>query len=159
MSDSSKAVVADSVRLIRTAVDTKLRNVSSRCHTIGVQGTVQSWFNDPTTNHGFMLKAVDEAPLARGGPRYEAAEYAYMTKGQQDNHPKLLLTCGRPGVTLAPPTTVYSTGAQLSWSAYIDPSGSPDDDIVQYQVHRSLKQHFTPSADNLVAPVDAQVTT
>ncbi|MFI0797085.1 DNRLRE domain-containing protein [Micromonospora rubida] len=159
VSDASKAVVADSVRLIRTAVDTKLRNTSSRWHTFGVQGTVQSWLGDPTTNHGFMLKAVDEAPLGRGGPRYEAAEYAYMAKGQQDNHPKLLLTWGRPGVTLAPPTTVYSTGAQLTWSAYTDPSGSPDDDIVQYQVHRSLKQHFTPSASNLVAPVDAQATT
>ncbi|WP_405104077.1 DNRLRE domain-containing protein [Micromonospora sp. NBC_01412] len=159
VSDASKAVVADAVRLIRTAVDTKLRNASSRWHTFGVRTTVQSWLDAPTTNHGFMLKAVDEAPLARGGPRYEAAEYAYMAKGQQDNHPKLLLTWGRPGVTLAPPTTVYSTGAQLTWSAYTNPSGDPDGDKIQYQVHRSLKQHFTPSADNLVAPVDAQVTT
>jgi hypothetical protein len=50
------------------------------------------------------------------------------------------VTYGRPSVTLASPTKITATGAQLSWSAYVDPTpGSvPEDDLVEYQVHRRL---------------------
>ena len=98
-----------------------------------------------------MLKAVDEATLGRGGPMYEAAEQFYG--GETDNRPKLIVTWGRPGVSLTPPTTITRTGAQLDWSAYVDPSTAAGDDIVEYQVHRSIRQTFTPGPDTLVAPV------
>lgn len=66
------------------------------------------------------------------------------------------------GVTVAHPTTIHATGAELSWSAYQEPSpdeasDSPDD-IVEYQVHRSRARDFRPSPETLVAPVDADVT-
>ena len=50
-------------------------------------------------------------------------------------------------MAVAPPTTVTATGAALSWPAY---AGS---DLVEYQVHRSIYQTYTPSAATLVAPV------
>jgi hypothetical protein len=48
---------------------------------------------------------------------------------------------------------VRSTGAELSWSAYVNPSPSPDDDLMEYQVHRSTVADFAPSSATLVAPV------
>ncbi len=156
--DTTKAAIADAVRFTKSAVVTKQAAISSVWHTFSVRNTVQSWINSPTTNYGFMLKtsAAEEALLGHGGPMYEASEYAYG--GETDNRPKLILTWGRPGVTLAPPTTITATGAQLSWSAYVDPSSSTADDIVEYQVHRSVYQTFTPGPGTLVAPVAAGTT-
>ena len=56
-------------------------------------------------------------------------------------------------MTLSPPTTITATGAELNWSAYADPSAATGDDIVEYQVHRSVNQTFTPGASTLIAPV------
>ncbi len=154
--DTTKAAIADAVRFTKTATDTKKALVSSVWNTFSVRSIVQSWINGTAPNYGFMVKAVDEATLGRGGPRYEASEYAYG--GETDNYPKLVLTWGRPGVSLAAPTTVTATGAQLAWSAYADPSSATGDDIVEYQVHRSVYQTFTPSAATLVAPVPVGTT-
>ena len=155
--DTTKAAIADAVRFTKTATDTKKAAISSVWNNFSVRNTVQSWINGTAPNYGFMLKAVDEATLGRGGPMYEASEYAYG--GETDNRPKLILTWGRPGVTLAAPTTITATGAQLSWSSYVDPSTSAADDIVEYQVHRSVYQTFTPGAGTLVAPVPTGTTT
>ncbi len=137
---------------------TKTANVSSVWNTSTVTNIVQSWLNGTNPNYGFMVKATEEATKGRGGPIYEGAEYAYQNTGRADNYPKLVLTWGRAGVTLNPPTTLTATGAALSWSSYVDPSTSPDDDIVEYQVHRSIYQAFQPSAATLVAPVAAGTT-
>ncbi|MFC0032530.1 DNRLRE domain-containing protein [Micromonospora chaiyaphumensis] len=142
------AVIADAVRLTKAGA-VKKANESSVWHSYPVTNLVQSWVNG-TANNGFMLKAADETNLGRGGPRYEAAEYAY--NGENENTPKLVVNYGKPGVTLEPPTKIYSTGAQLKWSGYTG------DDIVEYQVHRSIYQNFTPSAATLVAPVAKNVT-
>ena len=155
---ANKSVIADAVRFTKSAVDTKKRGVSSVWNTFSVRTMVQSWIDGTQPNYGFMVKAVDESPKGRGGPIYEASEYAYMNNGRVDNLPKLVLTWGRPGVSLAAPTTITATGAQLDWSAYTDPSTAPGDNLVEYQVHRSVYQHFTPSAATLVAPLPAGTT-
>ncbi|MEQ4305513.1 DNRLRE domain-containing protein [Plantactinospora sp. B6F1] len=144
----SVAVIADAVRFTKAGA-VKKAGESSVWHRFPVTNVVQSWLTG-TANHGFMLKAANEAILGRGGPRYEAAEYAY--NGENENTPKLIINYGRPGVSLDAPTTIHATGAELDWSAY---SGS---DIVEYQVHRSVFQTFTPSAATLVAPVSKTAT-
>ncbi len=152
---AGKAVIADAVRFTRWGVATKKRAISSVWSSFPVRNVVQEWVNGTQPNHGFMVKAVDESPKGRGGPIFEGSEYFYQNGGRDFNLPKLVLTWGRPGVTLAPPTTVTATGAALSWSSYVDPSTAPGDNLVEYQVHRSLRQTFVPSAATLVAPLPA----
>jgi hypothetical protein len=152
---SNKAVIADAVRLTKWGAATKKRAVSSVWTTFPVRNVVQDWVNGAQPNYGFMVKAVDEAALGRGGPIYEASEYAYENNRRDYNLPKLVLTFGRQGTTVNPPTTITATGAALTWPAYVDPTGpnGGGDDIVEYQVHRSIYQTYTPSAATLVAPV------
>ncbi|MEU4446911.1 DNRLRE domain-containing protein [Actinosynnema sp. NPDC050801] len=134
-----------------TGTQTKPATVSSAWHSFDVRNIVQSWLTSATTNHGFMLKAKTEAPQL-GGLRYEAAEYAY--NGENANSPKLVLVYGRPSAILDAPTTIHATGAELSWSPYVDPDpANPADDLVEYQVHRTVFQTFTPSPSTLVAPL------
>ncbi|MER5179468.1 DNRLRE domain-containing protein [Streptomyces sp. NPDC002896] len=149
---ASTAVLADAVRLTKGGVAVKEPNKSNTWNSFSVTKTVQSWINGTNPNYGFVVKAADESSTApKGGPRYEAAEYAY--KGEVANYPRLVLTYGRPGVALDAPEVIHATGAELDWSAYNDPSADLGDDIVEYQVHRSVYQTFTPSAQTLVAPV------
>jgi RHS repeat-associated protein len=150
---ANKAVIVDAVRFSRWGVATKKAAKSSTWSSFPVRNVVQDWVNGTHPNYGFMIKATDENKLGRGGPTFEASEYAYANGGREYNLPRLILTWGRPGVTLSPLTTVTSTGALLGWSAYQDPSGSPDDDIIEYQVHRSVRQTFVPSAKTLVSPI------
>ena len=150
VADASRTTVADAVRLTKPGTAVKRANQSSVWHSYSVRNIVQSWLDGAQANHGFMLKAVDEATLGRGGPRYEAAEYAY--NGENENTPKLVLTYGKPGVSLHAPKKIHSTGAELSWTAY---AGT---DLIEYQVHRAVFQTFTPSAATLVAPVKPGVT-
>ncbi|MEU9879143.1 DNRLRE domain-containing protein [Streptomyces phaeochromogenes] len=143
------AVLADAVRFTKDAVATQRPGTRSGWHSFAVTSTVQSWMNGTNANHGFVVKAGDEgADAPEGGPRYTSAA------GGTDQHPRLVLTFGRPGVELAAPTTVHDTGAVLNWSGYTDPSAlTTRDDLVEYQVHRSTRQDFTPSASTLLAPV------
>jgi RHS repeat-associated protein len=152
----STAVIADAVRLVKDGTVVKQANVTSAWHSYPVTDTVQSWIDGTHPNYGFVLKAADETTLGKGGPRYEAAEYAYG--GEVETYPKLILTYGRPGTTLDAPAVIHSTGAELHWASYTDPSTASGDDIVEYQVHRSIYQSFTPSAATLVAPVAAGTT-
>ncbi|WP_433364291.1 DNRLRE domain-containing protein [Actinoplanes sp. CA-142083] len=152
---AGKVVVADAVKLVKRAEATKELNQTNAWHTFSVRSIVQDWLNGQP-NYGFMVKGKDENNKT-GGPRYESGDYSYG--GEDDHGPKLLLTWGRPGVTLNPVTTVRATGADLSWTAYADPSSSPDDDLVEYQVHASKTQNFLPSAATLVAPVRPGRTT
>ncbi|WP_426405359.1 DNRLRE domain-containing protein [Streptomyces sp. R-07] len=150
---TSTAVLADSVRFTKGGVVTKKPGEANTWHTFPVTRTVQSWVDGTNANHGFVVKAGDESASGpRGGPRYEGSEYAYM--GEAANYPRLVLTFGRVGVDLAPPSAIHDTGAELNWSAYQDDDPfATDDDIVEYQVHRSIYQTFTPSASTLVSPV------
>ncbi|MFJ6673272.1 DNRLRE domain-containing protein [Actinosynnema sp. NPDC091369] len=103
-----------------------------------------------------MVKSTDGA-LNRGGAIYQAAEYAY--NGEIENSPKLVLTYGRPSVDLKYPTKIHATGAELAWSPYADPDpNNPADDVVEYQLHRTVFQSFTPSASTLIAPLAPTTT-
>ncbi|MFI7067417.1 DNRLRE domain-containing protein [Kribbella sp. NPDC050124] len=156
---AGKVTTADTLRIIKRAYDTKDAGESSVWHTFSVRNMVQFWL-DGSPNNGIVVKATDET-LGRGGPVYQASEYAYNGSDvhRHANRPKLVVTYGRPGVTVSTPTTISATGATLSWSAYADPSTSTADDIVEYQVHRSIYQNFTPTADTLVSPVSTGTTT
>ncbi|MBQ0901308.1 DNRLRE domain-containing protein [Micromonospora sp. U21] len=148
---------ADAVRFTKAGAVKKYAK-SSVWNSFPVRNVVQEWVNG-TANYGFMVKALDEATKGRGGPTYEASEYAYNNDRRDFNLPKLTVTYGRPGVTVNPPTTITSTGAVLDWPAYQDPSGSTGDDIVEYQVHRSIHQNFEPSTATLISPVSAATRT
>ncbi|MGW4947749.1 DNRLRE domain-containing protein [Actinoplanes sp. NPDC004185] len=149
---ANKTVVADGVRLVKNAADTKGKLQNHAWHTFSVRSIVQDWLDGKQANNGFIVKTDDES-LARSGPRYEGAENAFG--GEVDTFPTMLLTWGKPGVTLQMPTTIRSTGAELAWSAYADPSpnSTTGDDILEYQVHRSTAQSFIPSERTLVAPI------
>nr|WP_326791311.1 DNRLRE domain-containing protein [Streptomyces sp. NBC_00841] len=150
---TSTTVLADAVRFTKGGVVTKKPGELNTWHSFPVTKTVQSWIDGAYTNNGFVIKAGDESANGpKGGPRYEGSEFGYA--GESANYPKLVLTYGRQGVDLAAPTTIHDTGAELNWSAYTDPSAlSTDDDLVEYQIHRSISQTFTPSAATMVTPV------
>jgi RHS repeat-associated protein len=156
---STTAVIADAIRLVEPGTTlTKAMGSYDQWHHFAVTDTVQKWING-TANNGFVLQAADEtssAPL--GGPLYEASEFGYG--GETAIYPNLTITYGTPGVTLHPPTTIHATGAELSWTPYVDPTPGtdPSDDLAEYQVHRSVFQGFTPTAATLVAPVAAGTT-
>ena len=123
---------------------------------------VRGWVGGTRPNNGFVVKAANEATSA-GGPIYAAGEVPGAPAGEWPNAstgtaPKLTLTFGMPAVQLDVPRTVHATGAQLSWSAYKDPSSASEDDLVEYQVHRSEKAGFAASAATLVAPLAAGTT-
>ncbi|MER6591124.1 DNRLRE domain-containing protein [Micromonospora purpureochromogenes] len=146
--NSTTPVIADAVRLTKSGglMRAKEANV---WHSFAATNLVQKWVNSGG-NNGFMVKAVDEARLGHGGPRYQAAENAYG--GETENAPKLIVNYGNPGVVVDTPRTLYPTGAAMRWSTY---SGA---DIAEYQVHRSTTPNFTPTAATLVAPVGKAVT-
>jgi RHS repeat-associated protein len=135
---------------------TKSTFINSRWHGYNLKSLVTTWVDGTVANHGVMLRATNETTLGKGGAYYEAAEYAY--NGGIVNRPKLVITYGKPGVAVDPITTIYSTGAELSWSTYVDPSSATGDDMVEYQVHRHIHQRFTPTAATLVAPVSPGTT-
>lgn len=150
---TTTSVIADAVRFTKGGVVTKQPGELNAWHSFPVTKTVQSWIDGTNVNNGFVIKAADESATGpKGGPRYEGSEFGYG--GEVANYPRLVLTFGRQGVDLSAPTTIHDTGAELNWSAYQDkdPVGTGDD-IVEYQVHRSISQAFTPSAATLVAPV------
>ncbi|XCW06505.1 DNRLRE domain-containing protein [Streptomyces sp. HUAS MG47] len=155
---TTTAVLADAMRFTKGGVVTKQPGELNTWHSFPVTKTVQQWIDGTYTNNGFVIKAGDEtANGPKGGPRYEGSEFGYG--GETANYPRLVLTFGRQGVDLAAPTTIHDTGAELAWSAYDDqdPIGTGDD-LVEYQVHRSINQTFTPSAATLVSPVAAGTT-
>ncbi|MEV6655330.1 DNRLRE domain-containing protein [Streptomyces sp. NPDC051219] len=154
---TTTAVIADAVRFTKPGGVSMPAHTYNKWHSFSVKDTVQRWLDGTTTNHGFVIKAANEAAGApKGGPRYEASEFGYG--GESVNYPKLVLTYGRQGTTLDAPTVIHDTGAELNWAPYADPSTATVDDIVEYQVHRSISQTFNPSASTLVSPVAAGTT-
>ncbi len=155
---SSTAVIADAVRLVNPAQIVKNKGEYNQWHEFPVADTVQKWVSGTAANHGFVLMAKDESstgPL--GGPRYEAGDGAYG--GETSTIPRLTVTYGKVGTSLNSPTVVHSTGPELSWKAYSNTTGDAGLDIVEYQLHRSTQQAFTPSAATLIAPISASETT
>ncbi|WP_260848651.1 DNRLRE domain-containing protein [Streptomyces sp. SLBN-118] len=155
---STTRTLADSVRLVNTAAKTKAIGAYNQWHKFPVTDTVQRWVSGVNPNYGFVLKATDESGTApTGGPRYEAGDGSYG--GETSTIPRLTVTYGKVGTALNSPTVVHGTGPELSWPAYVNTSGVANDDIVEYQLHRSTQQVFTPSAATLIAPIASTATT
>jgi hypothetical protein len=133
-------VLADAVRFSKPATDVMEANVYNTWHSFSVKDTVQGWLDGTHTNHGFVVKATDESVLGRGGPRYEASEFAYG--GETATYPKLVLTYGTPSTTLHWPTTIHATGAELTWDAYTNASGDAGDEIVDKVMDYSMYWKF-----------------
>ena len=97
---ANKVVVADAVRWTKDGTAVRpLNDETSRWHSFSVQNLVQGWVNGPSSNHGFVLKAADEE---RRGPGRAALRGSESTRygGETANRPRLVVTYGRPGVTL-----------------------------------------------------------
>ncbi|MET9515940.1 DNRLRE domain-containing protein [Streptomyces sp. NPDC002994] len=153
----TKKNVADAVRLVNAAVIKKDKGEYNQWHNFRVADTVQKWVSGTATNHGFVVKAADEATALTGGPRYEAGDGDYG--GETSTIPRLTVTYGKVGTSLNSPTVVHSTGPELSWPKYTNNTGSTSNDIAEYQLHRSTQQVFTPSAATLIAPIASTATT
>ncbi|WP_274562895.1 DNRLRE domain-containing protein [Streptomyces spiramyceticus] len=156
--DSTKKTVADAIRLVNPAQIRKDTGEYNQWHNFRVADTVQKWVSGTASNHGFVIKAVDESSTAlTGGPRYEAGDGDYG--GETSTIPRLTVSYGKVGTELNSPTVVHSTGPELSWTKYTNNTGSTDNDIAEYQLHRSTQQVFTPSAATLIAPIASTATT
>ncbi|MGW2766229.1 golvesin C-terminal-like domain-containing protein [Streptomyces sp. NPDC001275] len=154
---ATTAVIADAVRLVNPAQITKAKGDFNQWHKFPVTDTVQKWLNGSEANYGFVLKGTDESSTApQGGPRYESGDGDYG--GETATIPRLTVTYGTVGTELDSPTVVHGTGPVLSWKAYANTTGNSGLDIVEYQLHRSTQQSFTPSAATLVAPIGKSVT-
>ncbi|MBC2907009.1 DNRLRE domain-containing protein [Streptomyces cupreus] len=158
-SPAGSAVIADAVRLNNPAQIVKNKGEYSQWHNFPVTNTVQKWVSGTEANHGFVVQAKDDtlAATALGGPRYEAGDGAYG--GETSTIPRLTVTYGKVGTSLNSPTVVHSTGPELSWKPYSNTTGDSGLDLVEYQLHRSTQQAFTPSAATLVAPIGSTATT
>ncbi len=155
--DPDARTIADAVRLVNPAQIVKNRGEYSKWHRFPVADTVQKWVSGSETNHGFILKAKTEGDAGpEGGPRYEPADSYYG--GETSTYPRLTVSWGKIGTELDSPTVVHGTGPELTWDPYENVSGDAGEEIVEYQIHRSSRQSFTPSAATLVAPVDAGAT-
>jgi len=157
---STTRVIADAVRFRLWGAAVVNPSVAANTwNSFPARNIVQSWVNGTSPNYGFVVKSSTESTLNQGGPRYEASRFAY--KGEVATYPQLVITYGRPSVTLNQITTIHATGADLSWSGYTDPTPgtNPGDDLAEYQVHRSVFQAFTPTASTLIAPVAGGTTT
>ncbi|MET7712562.1 DNRLRE domain-containing protein [Streptomyces sp. NPDC005407] len=155
---STTRTLADSIRLVNPAQIVKPIGKYNLWHKFPVTDTVQKWVSGTATNHGFVLKATDESGTApTGGPRYEAGD-GNTYGGETSTIPRLTVTYGKVGTELNSPTVVHGTGPELSWPAYVNASGAANDAIVEYQLHRSTQQVFTPSAATLIAPIPSTAT-
>ncbi|MGW6356549.1 DNRLRE domain-containing protein [Streptomyces sp. NPDC055092] len=150
--------IADSIRLVNPAQIVKNTGEYNQWHDFAVTDTVQKWVSGTATNYGFVLQAKDDtlAGTLTGGPRYESGDGDYG--GETSSYPRLTVTYGKVGSTLNSPTVVHDTGPELSWSKYTNSTGDTNQDIVEYQLHRSTQQVFTPNAATLVAPIDKAAT-
>ncbi|WP_260848967.1 DNRLRE domain-containing protein [Streptomyces sp. SLBN-118] len=155
---STTRTLADSVRLVNPAQIVKPVGKYNQWHKFPVTDTVQRWVSGVNPNYGFVVQAKDDtlAGTLTGGPRYEAGDGDYG--GETSTIPRLTVTYGKIGTALNSPTVVHSTGPELSWPAYVNTSGAANDDIVEYQLHRSTQQVFTPSAATLIAPIASTAT-
>ncbi|NIK56120.1 DNRLRE domain-containing protein [Kribbella shirazensis] len=142
--------VADAMRWTKYSTATKQVGDRDGWHSYAMGSYVQSWLNGSSPNYGVMLKAVDENPATApaGGLYYSASEDTYG--GETAARPNLVVTYDEPGVALNPPSTINASGAELTWSKYVDPTPADDDDLVEYQIFRGCRAL---PGDTCTAPV------
>ena len=131
--------IADAMKWTKYSTATKQAGDRDGWHSYGLGSYVQSWLNGSSPNYGVMLKAVDENPATApaGGLYYSASEDTYG--GETAARPNLVVTYDEPGVALNPPSTINASGAELTWSKYVDPTPADDDDLVEYQIFRGCR--------------------
>ncbi len=130
--------IADAMKWTKYSTATKQAGDRDGWHSFGLGSYVQSWVSNPTQNFGVMLKGVDEsASSPAGGLYYSASEATYG--GETAARPNLVVTYDEPGVTLNPPSTINASGAELSWTKYVDPTPADDDDLIEYQIFRGCR--------------------
>ncbi len=151
-------VIADAMRFRLWGTAVTNTNNANVWDSFPVRNIVQSWLSGSSPNDGFVVKSSTEGTFGLGGPRYDASRFAYQ--GETAVYPQLVINYGRPSVTLNQITTIHATGADLSWTAYVNPNptGDPGGNLAGYLVYRSVFQSFTPSASTLVSPVAAGTT-
>ncbi|WP_158578477.1 DNRLRE domain-containing protein [Spongiactinospora rosea] len=114
----------------------------SRWHAFNVTSVVNGWLSSAEAPmHGIALKAADESAAGKvGGPVYESSEDLYGGDGMigdTASHPKLIITWGKPSVTLSPGPVATALGSDLTWTPYADPTpGDASDDLVEYRLYR-----------------------
>ncbi|HEY5985914.1 MAG TPA: DNRLRE domain-containing protein, partial [Streptosporangiaceae bacterium] len=116
-----------------------------------VTATVQNWLTGAQPNDGLLLKQASE-PLGSGGVALPSGSYAATTSVT----PELQVSYTSDAVTLLPPATLHSNGAELTWTGYTGPSGAP---FQRYAIYRSKTPRFTPSPATLLTTItDPAVT-
>ncbi|GAA2418578.1 hypothetical protein GCM10010404_91470 [Nonomuraea africana] len=127
-----------------TVASSVIRNAGevSRWHSFDVTGMVNAWYATvEAPMHGIMLKAANEAKTAPvAGVAYHASEDVFGGEGMIGDgttFPRLVVTFGKPSVSLKPVTTTTALGASLEWTAYTDPTpADASDDLAEYRLHR-----------------------
>jgi RHS repeat-associated protein len=117
-----------------------------------VTTTVQNWLSGAQPNYGLLMKQATE-PLSNSGIVPPGRTYAAESILQ----PNLQVTYTSDAVDLLQPPTLHSNGAELHWTQYTGPSGTP---FQQYAIYRSMTPNFTPSPSTLLTTItDPTVTT
>ncbi|MEV4106050.1 DNRLRE domain-containing protein [Nonomuraea sp. NPDC049695] len=150
-----------------TAASTVTRNVNelSRWHSFDVTAMVNAWYSSAgAPMGGILIKAANEAKTAPvGGVSYQAMDdFTAVDPLTVDPtaHPRLLVTFGKPSVTLDQPTVATSVGASLSWSAYADPTpGDASDDLAEYRLRRTCPSGCQITSNTTGGGVDDLVAT
>ncbi|MGP3920143.1 DNRLRE domain-containing protein, partial [Nonomuraea sp. 10N515B] len=150
-----------------TAASTVTRNVGelSRWHAFDVTAMVNGWYSSVAAPMaGILLKAANEARTAPvGGVAYHAMDdFGAVDPLTVDPvaHPRLLVTFGKPSVSLEQPTLATSVGASLSWSAYADPTpGDDSDNLVEYRLRRTCPSGCQITSNTTGGGVDDLVAT
>lgn len=114
-----------------------------------VTSAVSSWVATPSSNYGFLVKLTNDTTLNQNGVLVPSGLFPYDVSSR----PRLDVTFSGDAVSLATPTTLNATGADLSWSAFAGGSFS------QYDVHRSTSENFTPSTSTRIATITNVATT
>jgi RHS repeat-associated protein len=130
--------IADAVSWRKYSTQTKQPGQRDLWHSFALGTYVQSWLDGTSPNYGVMLKKVDESTSGPiGGLYYSASETTYG--GETAARPNLVITYDEPGVTLNAPSTINASGPELTWSAYVDPTTSESDNLVEYQIFRGCR--------------------
>ncbi|MFE3455772.1 DNRLRE domain-containing protein [Nonomuraea sp. NPDC059194] len=142
----------------------------SRWHSFDVTGMVNAWYATvEAPMHGIMLKAANEAKTAPvAGVAYHASEDVFGGDGMlgdRTTFPRLVVTFGKPSVSLKPVTTATSVGASLEWTPYADPTpADASDDLVEYRLRRTCPSDCYDTSttrrgvDTLVAALQPETT-
>ena len=103
----------------------------------------EGWLAGATANDGIELVHNPES-TGLSGPVFATQ---YDTSQSPSNYPEIVVTYTTNAVTLLQPSVVHSNGAELIWTPYLSPTGTP---FSSNTLYRSLAPNFTPGPATLV---------